>query len=687
MKFNNILKYVAVAVAAGSLLGVTSCNYLDVVPPEQPGLEDAMKTHNNALGFLHSCYNGVQSGDIRPANYLSPFCSTTDEWVWPNGQESSMPTVFAVYKNTQTTANGSPWVWGEMYRFIGQCLLFEDQLTTVGRENGVTENAQEEKQWLAETRFLKAYYHYVMLRLYGPIPLTTELIDMEAPDEEFPGRSHFDYCVRYIANELDEAANDLPATRPSNEFGRATKVIAKVIKARLLLLAASDLYNGKFPYPEWKNVNFETPGYGRELISRTYDRQKWVNAYNATKEALDLAKQCGHDLMWKYEAESSVPLETMKWVPVDFNDDVECDTFLTKVMLNRYIHTTSQSKNPEILWSLRYTNDAYAMARLPLKVINKPAAPDQWFSGWSCVNPTLNTVYNFLCKDGRLPAEQHPDLDFPSRSDWFEPVQFAAEGHADMIQLVRNREPRFYAWIAFDGGCYLNRIKNGGPLILDFKNNVSDKENNYASAQGFEKSHEKDCCSTGFLSMKYLNPVYSISSELTPTPGTDNPIVLARLSELYLNLAECAAELANPDRPGADASYKEIALGAINTIRMRAGVPELTESQLNSQVRNPATNTTKKMSLVEWVRQERFIELWDEGHRYFDIRRWVAGPEYLAAGVRQGLTGEVENPKFEEFNTPRVCNPAFTFATRQYLYPLFINEVYKNPQMIQAPGY
>lgn len=53
MKLQNIFRLASVAVASGSmLLGVTSCNYLDVVPPEQPGLPDAMKTHAE-IGRAH----------------------------------------------------------------------------------------------------------------------------------------------------------------------------------------------------------------------------------------------------------------------------------------------------------------------------------------------------------------------------------------------------------------------------------------------------------------------------------------------------------------------------------------------------------------------------------------------------------------------------------------------------------
>lgn len=683
MKLNKLFKYMVVTVAAGSMAGLTGCDYLDVVPPEQADLEDAMKTHSAAMGFLYSCYKGTESGDMTPANYTSVFCASQDEYVLPNELESDNAATFAANKNTQTTdLSNIIWVnggWGWIYTYIGQCLLFEEQLKTIGRKYEVCENDDEEKEWLAESRFLRAFYHYELLRSYGPIPLTTELIAMDAPESDFPGRSHMDYCVRYLCIELDEAEKDLPETRESNYYGRATKVMCKVIKARLLMLVASDLYNGKFPYPEWKNTKYETPGYGKELISHEYSREKWQKAYDATLEAINLAETNGHHLMTEYVAEANVPLSSMNWIPVDFEDEAEEEAFLEKVMLNRYIHTTSQSENPEILWSVKRVHPLLEAGRLPLNIIQK--SNGTWYpNSYSVVNPTLNTVFNFYCKDGRLPSQSHPDLDFAPKSDWYKRIAVAKEGHEDIINLMRNREPRFYAWIAFDGGNYMSRLKNGSPLTLNFKSSSSE-------AHGRTASQPRNYASTGLLAMKHIAPVISVSSEHALTKGTDHPVVFARLTELYLNLAECAAELANENRPGADAGYQPIALDYLNAVRERAGVPKLTASDLNTPVNNPATNKSKTMTLVEWVRQERFIELWDEGQRYFDIRRWVAGPEYLGAGVRQGLNGVVENPTFEEFNTPRVVNDAYTFGSRQYLYPVFINEVYKNPQMVQAPGF
>ena len=59
------------------LLGVTSCNYLDVVPPEQPGLPDAMKTHAAAQGFLYSCYSFLNTREWQPRDYTGQLNGAT----------------------------------------------------------------------------------------------------------------------------------------------------------------------------------------------------------------------------------------------------------------------------------------------------------------------------------------------------------------------------------------------------------------------------------------------------------------------------------------------------------------------------------------------------------------------------------------------------------------------------------
>lgn len=107
---------------------------------------------------------------------------------------------------------------------------------------------------------------------------------------QFPGRSHYDYCVDYVVRLLEEAEADLPAVVADDDAGRATSTICKALKARVLLTAASPLWNGSFPYKNWKNTNYETPGYGKELVSNQYSAQKWERALTACEEALTLAR-------------------------------------------------------------------------------------------------------------------------------------------------------------------------------------------------------------------------------------------------------------------------------------------------------------------------------------------------------------------------------------------------------------
>ena len=286
MKLTRIFQNISIAVII-TALGLTSCDYLDVVPPEQPNIDDAMSSPTRALGFLYSCYGGV-STDL-PSAYLGEINSTTDEYVLPYSWNTDG--YWGAYAFNTASSTNQDWLWGTTYQYIGQCYLFLQKLENAGSD--IASDAEKE-QWRAECQFLVAYYHFATLRRYGPIPITDSYIPMDTPTSEYNGRFHFDYCVDWIANQLDEAAKVLPANRTvTNEWGRATSTIAKAVKARLLLYAASPLWNGSFPYPNWQNENFETPGYGKALVSNTYDKSKWERALAACQEALTLATTSG----------------------------------------------------------------------------------------------------------------------------------------------------------------------------------------------------------------------------------------------------------------------------------------------------------------------------------------------------------------------------------------------------------
>ncbi len=668
MNLKNIILSAAISAYA---VGMTSCDYLDVVPPEQPSINNTMDNFNQALGFLHGCYIGVTRpissdwspgfsyayGQPIPAQTLGDLHTTTDEWIMDDIQFNQAPIVTATYTNT-LSANNSVNEYKCYSIWLSNVYLFLEKLEELGVPNGIVDE-DIAKQWRAEAKFLKAYYHFCLLRRYGPIAIVEDRLPMDASPSSFPGRMHYDYCVKWICDKLDEAAEDLPAIRPGSETGRATSTICKALKARVLLYAASPLFNGEFPYPDWTN-KVETPGYGYELVSKTYDREKWVTAKKASEEALAFALTDGQRSL--YEGSTTNESDQMVkaiFVPVD---DVTDDFKRAVLRMRNVVCVKELDGNHEFIWTAadNYAVPSIYNQRVPRNPIPVTTlAPNGVKFTFSCIGATLSTNLRFGTKNGLQPEN---DPGFTPESDWYKAAGYKDSGIAlrsHIINLNKNREPRFYAWLAFDGGDYGTLMRYGsGPLPINMLR---------SSEQGFDPLSFRDYCPTGFMMQKWINPRSTISN----TGVADfkySPLPLIRLAELYLNLAECCAEL--DDTRGA--------LENINIIRRRAGATELTAEMVAQSGK----------SIVEWARDERSIELFDEMHRYFDVRRWCKG-ELLGFGTRRGLNAHIANPRFEVFNKPVAVNQGhiYSWGDRMYLYPIDANELYSNPQFVQSPGY
>jgi len=624
---------------------LTSCNYLDVMPPEQVTADDTMVDEQTALGFLYSTYEGVKTAT--PFGYTK-WEGSADEYVkpplWEEGDQ----------RLAWNRLNGSSTVdtWGHCYGYIGQCHLF---LREIDRANptGVTE--EQKTEWRAEVEFLKAYYHARLLEMYGPVPIMNTYPSQNIATEEIPGRSHYDYVVDFIVEKLDEVENILPAVRrDDSEWGRATSAVAKAVKARVLLYAASDLWNGKFPHVNWVNQNYETPGYGNELVSHTYDPAKWERALEASLEALEYAEnQGGRKLMGVQEANSIAAAQNvpLPYVPGVNSDTEEGKDFLERVRLMRYLSNSYETDgNKEIIWGLNNPDNNLNWAPLPIRIIYRN---NNWEHGYGAMAPTLYTVEHFYTANGKLPEK---DRTFTGKSNWFQSANI--DDRPEIINLNVQREPRFYAWLSFDGDDYSSLMVAGQPLRLDMRSN---------EAHGWSPAQfNRDYSVTGYMTKKYTQPNYNFGSS-SGDNRKNYPHPMYRLAELYLNIAECYAALENTAE----------AINYLNPVRERAGVPALT-----------IADVTDDMSIMDWVRNERFIELWAEGSRYYDVRRWMIAPKQLKAGAREGLNvEEKENPSLEEFNQRTTVNQPFQWDTRMYIMPILNSELYSNPQLVQAPGY
>ncbi len=645
IKIKTIISAVIIAATAGLFSGCD--NYLNVVPPETPDFDDAMKDKQDALGFLYSCYaslasyNGVGSlGDVE--------CST-DEFVNPElwGRLGQITSWNQLSSTTNSNNKLFPLPWVVSYDALGQCNLFE-KILSESQPKEVT--LADRERWMGEIKFLKAYYHFRLLESYGPVPIIDHYYNSDTQKGDLPGRSHFDYCVDRIVEWLDEAAAVLPPTTDISDLGRANATIAKALKARVLLYAASPLWNGSFPFQGWQNTNYETPGYGHDLVSTKYDRQKWVRARNACSEALNYALSEGQRSF--YTLEQAERQRQSDGVALPFIPGVD-DEFKRQVMHIRYANNTVETEgNKSVVWGVISNPNSfrfYFVDHMPHNILTFNGGGRG--GGICALAPVLYTIEHFYTRNGILPVD---DPELPN-ADWLKSAGYT--GHEEIIVLNDKREPRYYANISFDGDEYTGKAVNGEPLVVNARS---------SAAHGYNSDlFNRDNNVTGFYLKKWCAPNFTWKSD-----GSKNsrmiPAPFIKLSELYLNLAECEAELGNTDE----------ALAALNVIRDQNHIARVDAGMF------------ALMSLKDWVRNERFIELLGEAHRYYDARRWMIAPQRFKNGEHEGLNAIAKkDPTFEEFNQRVKIDQPFSWNNRMYLLPIPSSEVYNNPQLVQSPNY
>lgn len=171
-----------------------------------------------------------------------------------------------------------------------------------------SENAQETYKarlrditnWKKEARFLRAYYHFELVKRYGGIPIMQTALPLDAGFKNIQ-RNTLQECIDFIAAECTvlggEGENDeedaLPLTYNNDNQGRVTRGAALALKSRLLLYAASDLWNTDawtqgYPHPELVTLK------GKDR------RTRWAEAAVAAKAVIDLSAVAGYGLMEHY---------------------------------------------------------------------------------------------------------------------------------------------------------------------------------------------------------------------------------------------------------------------------------------------------------------------------------------------------------------------------------------------------
>jgi starch-binding outer membrane protein, SusD/RagB family len=639
------------------LLFLISCekDFLDVVPDNIATIDLAFNTRSGAENFLSTCYNYIPEH----AHVEQNFSMLAGDEVWyyaENDFYMNNETSFRVAKGLQNSASPylNYWEGGRgapksLFIAIRDCNIFLENLVAVP---GLEE--QERLRWLDEVKVLKAFYHFWLMQMYGPIPLIKTNVPVSALSSETNlYRASIDEIVNYLTDLLDEVieSNNLPGliNYVYTEQGRITMPIAKALKAKILMLSASPIFNG--------NSDFSSlvDNQGNSLVNQSYDPQKWVLAKEALFQAIESAETNGHSL---YQFNQQLPIIG------GANDQIIQELSLRAAITDPF--------NSEIIWafSADWTGELQQWCQ------PRWTADHSALFGYTKKShaPTLNMVETFYTRNG-VPINEDLSWDYGNRFDVIQTAsldtnnenyhEFYLENDYSTAKLHTFREPRFYSTLGFDGGKWFSLETEN----INFIPHLNAKAGAPSGKQGFEIYSI-----TGYFAKKLVHYENIISLESSTIKGYSFPII--RLADLYLMYAEAS----NETKAAPDADVYEY----IQKVRDRAGLDEggdlVSTWQMHSS--NPSKPMTKE-GMRKIIHQERMIELALEGHRYWDLRRWKLAGEYFSKPI-QGWN--IFKPDVESFY--EVENIFYrNYITKDYLWPISQTELLRNPNLIQNPGW
>lgn len=115
--------------------------------------------------------------------------------------------------------------------------------------DGASVSADTKKHAKGQALFLRAIQHFELMRVYGPIPVVTTVLNASATDDGLP-RASVTQCVEQIVKDLNEAALLLPTSWQGSDLGRPTRLTALAYKSRVLLFYASPVFNKDWDNPD-----------------------------------------------------------------------------------------------------------------------------------------------------------------------------------------------------------------------------------------------------------------------------------------------------------------------------------------------------------------------------------------------------------------------------------------------------
>lgn len=613
-------RYVIIALSVFGTV-FTSCNdsFVNTKPLDQLSESVVWTDPSLADAFVTELYGGLGVGGFNE----QMLASLTDEASFTHpGRNITTITESRSQPADPGWINGT-LSWQNMYTRIRACNLAIENL-----KKATTFPAATVTRLTGEAKFMRAYFYHQLVRYFGGVPIVDKSFSL-ADTEFLSKRNTMKECIDFIVKDCDEASTALNGL--SMAAGRATRPAAMALKSRILIYAASDLYDATAAKSKSAAMAaYTNPEFVAYVDGSRADR--WTKAKDAAKAVLDLP---------------------------GFGSQLNLSAPATKDDGSANYQNIALARNggEKDLIFARYFINAKQEDGGRIGLFNGPNG----YHNWAGNAPIQNFVDDYEMMDG---------------------TKFSWSNSEHSANPYANRDPRFYASLMYDGSTWkprtadvaakdpLNQIQTGQYEITSGGSKVPyfGLDTRKSSVEDWNGSY------TGYYFRKFVDPNPAIVDQST---WQQIPWPFLRYTEAIFNYVEACIEL------GQDAEAR----AWLNKIRFRSGMPASTESG---------------DALRQRYRNERRIEMAFEEQRYHDARRWMIAAPTLGRKVQiMNVIGTLKagktvtlykyDPTSYDYQykvvemDPGKENRAW--ADKMYFLPIHRDEMNRNKNLVQNPGY
>jgi len=676
-----------VGATIGSSLLFSSCSFLDVDKYFEATFKEDSIFHSkkNAEGYLWNTPKGYPEAGAIWGGSWNPGESASDEITLKYQSSEFWGLQFSVGKiNSRNLPQHITDQWYNMYVIVARCNKMLKEVYNVSDMNEI-----DRRHYIGYVHFMRAYAYYHLLMNWGPLIIVgdEELSTSEPAEYYNRERATYDESVDYICEEFRLATQGIysPDEQSVNYYERPTKGAALALIARLRLFQASPLFNGgtsaRRCFGTWKRKSD-----GAYYVNQEYDPKRWAVAAAAAKQVIDM----GWYELYTVESDPQTPYPLASNVPTaQFPDGAGgIDPFHSYAdMFNGegIIQT-----NKEFIWATASSNVTnYTHHSFPVN-----------YGGWGSMSVPQRVIDCYLMADGRTihnSSNEYPyEPDFKILTDESKKLgTYLLKENVPM--MYANRSARFYASIGFPGRYWPMSSANTDASYVNqqFWYSHDDSKAGIAASG----NNINDYCLTGYVPVKYIHPDDSWASGKGNVKGSfvtqPKPFPTIRYAEVLLeyiealNRVESTTTVEVSDNTG---TLTEVTVSRepaemmkyFNMIRYRVGLPGVSENDM-----------AEASEFEKIIRNERQVEVFNEGYRYFDTRRWgtyldedANTANWRGLDVMKDRNNDNGNEGFWNIVTINTQNVRDRIADPKMVFlPIHHNELLKVPAMDQNPGW